>query len=502
MSEPKKVIPFPRPGARAWKAAEQSEILSGWITAARPPDVDIRLALRPLRARSREQAQNNDLMRAFLTELKTNIVGAQGIRLQGRARMVNGKPNKRINDAVEQAWKRWARRGSCDVTGQLSFRDLCNLATETAGKDGEFFIRKVTPWDNEAGFALQMVDAEAVDVGFDKDLDADQRIVMGVQLDQWRRPVTYYLTDEPSNPYMQTYALHNKRKPVPAAEIIHGYLPEWCWQTRGVPWAASGLWRLKMLGGYEEAAVTGARVAASKMGFYSLDPEAAAQQQLEGVRTDAGTLVKEAEPGTMEELPPGYSVNTVDWGWPNADHGSFMKPVMRNIAAGLGVSYPSWGRDLEGVNYSSLRHGALAERDIWRGLQRWLIEWLLQPVYDAWLPAAVMSGAIKANGRPISQDISVLREVSWQPRGWQWVDPLKEGQAAEQAVRLRTRSISSFIRERGDDPEEVWEEMAADRDKLIALGIEPEMSAAQDPAAPAEDEDEDEDEDADAMDGR
>ena len=57
-------------------------------------------------------------------------------------------------------------------------------------------------------------------------------------------------------------------------------------------------------------------------------------------------------------------------------------------------------------------------------------------------------------------------------------------------------------RERGDDPEEVWEEMAADRDKLIALGIEPEMSAAQDPAAPAEDEDEDEDEDADAMDGR
>ena len=62
--------------------------------------------------------------------------------------------------------------------------------------------------------------------------------------------------------------------------------------------------------------------------------------------------------------------------------------------------------------------------------------------------------------------------MAWQPRRWQWVDPLKEMEANRSAVELRTRSISDIIREQGKDPNETWAELANDLDTLRGLGID------------------------------
>lgn len=467
-AQPKIVdMPIRGPGKRAWKAAEQTDLLSGWLLQARPPDTDIRVALRPLRARSREQAQNNGLFQSFLRELKTNVLGHQGIVLQGRAKFANGKPKKAINDALEAAWKAWGRRGVCEVTGLHSMVDVANLALEAAARDGEFLLRVVAPWDNDFGVALQSIDVEAVDVLHNEELPNGNRVVMGVELDPWRRPVAYHLTEEPTNSWAGSYQQAVKRTPVPASEIIHGFLPQWVWQTRGVPWASPSLWRLAMVGGYEEAAVTASRGAASKMAFYEHVGDGPVG--LTGERTADGDLVREASPGSMEELPPGYTVRQIDWGWPNADHQQFIRPILKSLAAGLGVSYPTWAQDLEGVNYSSLRHGALTERDHWRALQRWFRDWFYQRVFDAWLPRAVMMGAITVAGSPARTPSTFT--AGWLPRGWQWVDPEKEGKAADGGISRRDRSISSIIRERGDEPDEVWSELADDIARLEELGL-------------------------------
>lgn len=113
----------------------------------------------------------------------------------------------------------------------------------------------------------------------------------------------------------------------------------------------------------------------------------------------------------------------------------------------------------------------------------------MEPIFEAWLESALMMGAIAVGGVPLTLDPSRLRKVVWQPRGWQWVDPLKEADAAAQAIRMRTRSVSSIIRERGEDPDEVWQELADDLAKLDELGLSFDESQAQQEPEPQPDED-------------
>lgn len=62
--------------------------------------------------------------------------------------------------------------------------------------------------------------------------------------------------------------------------------------------------------------------------------------------------------------------------------------MLREMAAGVGVSYESLSRDYSQSNYSSSRLALLDERSLWRVLQGWLIRDHLTPIYRAWLDAA------------------------------------------------------------------------------------------------------------------
>jgi capsid protein len=61
----------------------------------------------------------------------------------------------------------------------------------------------------------------------------------------------------------------------------------------------------------------------------------------------------------------------------------------------------------------------------------------------------------------------------FQGRRWEWVDPQKEATAKEKLYNLKVTSLSQIIRERGDDPEVVFAEIAEENEKLNALGITP-----------------------------
>lgn len=462
MSQDRKIIPF----KRQWQGAKSPTLLDNWATVSRAPDNDIRTGLRALRARSREAAQNVDHVRGFLGLAESNIVGRLGVVLQSRARMRNGKPDTRVQDTIEASWTAWGKRGLADVTGQYSWRSLQRQVVRTAARDGEALVRIVEGWDSPFGFALQLIDPECLDIQYNQAGEHGRpEIRMGVELNAWRRPVAYYLTDEPSI-NGGGYLAAGSHERVPAEEIIHCYLPEWIWQSRGVPWIATGLLRLHLLSGYEDAAITAARVAAAKMGFYKQQPDAAPMPSEE---TDSGEFVQDVSPGTFEQLPAGWDFVGWDPAYPNTDHGDFVKSCLRSIASGLGVNYNTLANDLEGVNYTSLRQGALTERELWMVLQEWFIESFVEPVYARWLSVQLHNGQIEL---PEPKRIEAAR-VSWQPRRWPWVDPLKDMQANREAVALRTRSISDIIREQGRDPADVWEELASDIETLDALGLAP-----------------------------
>lgn len=481
--------------ARAFKAAQSRLTESGWMQSSVPADYDIRYGLETLRARSREESENSDHVKQFIRMVKTNIVGPNGVAMQGAVKMRrSGRLDERANDALEMNWKEWGAQGSPDTSGLMSWVEIQNATVAALAIDGEAIWRKVPRWEgNKYGFALQQLDAALLDIQYNEELGDGRAIVMGIELDSWRRPVAYHMLDRP-RPNWSMYGTYygGKRQRIPANEIYHIYLREWCLQSRGVPWTAPGLRRLHNLVGYEDAELVAARVAAAKMGFF--EQESTAGQYVGDDEDAQQNPIQDARPGEFEVLPQGWTFKDWDPQHPNTAYGEFVRSCLRSLASGLGVNYNTLANDLTQVNYTSLRHGLLIERDVWMTLQNHVIQSFIGRVYNDWLTEALLSGElVDVGGRPLLMSkVDDYRRVNWQGRRWQWVDPLKESQARQTDLNMGIRSRSQMIREDGRDPEEVWQEIAAEQERMKELGIQ--LSVEGGGSQTSDDDDESEDE--------
>ena len=183
-------------------------------------------------------------------------------------------------------------------------------------------------------------------------------------------------------------------------------------------------------------------------------------------------LYIEPEGGVFQELPPGLKHKAFQSQYPSGEFAPFHKAMIRGAGAGMGVSYVSLANDLEGVNFSSIRQGVLDEREHWMDLQEWLIETLVDRVYQAALEPALLRGLVK-NGpiRLRPERIAKYRNVFWQARRWAWVDPQKDIKAEVEAKDNMLTSPSEIIRKQGRDPETVWRTFAADIQAMEDAGI-------------------------------
>lgn len=457
---------------RSFSAAQVGRLTNSWTTTPKPLDTDIRNGLSKLVARSREQSLNNDYVRRFLALTKSNVVGSTGIVLQARVSDTNGQSDDLANKAIELGWKEFCRYGTFDVTGQHSFISACNLFIETVAKDGEVLAIVHNRWrHNKFRFALEFVDTQSLDIEHNRELSNGNVIQMSVELNGWRRPVAYHILTTSKTAFDYTLKGKNYRR-VPAEKVIHRFLPEAAYQTRGFPWTVSSLMRLNMLNGYEESELVAARVASGKMGFFT--SEAGSNAEYTGDETDIdGNVITEAEPGTFEMLPEGVKFEPYDPVHPTNAFEPFVKATLRGIAAGLGVSYFSLANDLESVNYSSGRLGTQEDRELWKSLQNWMIETFCYPLYNQWLENALLTESLTVAGKPLkSSRLEKYKSVTWQPRRWAWVDPQKDMNAYQTALDNNLISPSAVIRERGGDPEEVFKEIAHDREMFKKLNIE------------------------------
>lgn len=447
------------PARRSFAAAQGGRLFSDWVGYVGPVDEYLRRDLVAMRSNSRRLARDNDYMKQFLRMVRRNVVGPKGIVLQNRARDPNGQLDEVANDRIEEAWARWGKRGTCTVCGRLSWLDLQRVIMTAVARDGEVLIREVRGFPNVFGYALQVIEADWLDETLNTDLPNEAQIRMGIERDRWRRPVAYHIRLDRED------RRHSRHERLPASEIIHLYVPEDPSQSRGWPWSHTAIRRLGMLGGYEEAALIAARAGASKMGFF---------QQREGgsgygpgEQDEQGNFVQDATPGHFEVLPEGFEFQAFDPNYPSGEMPAFMKSVLRGAAAGLGVSYNGLANDLEGVNYSSLRAGALEERDEWMVLQNWLIETLHGRVFATFLEQAMLKGALPL---PLPK-IDKFNAPQWYPRRWKWVDPDKEGKANARDVGLGLISRTQLAAEQGRDLREVFAELAAEQALAAEMGV-------------------------------
>lgn len=505
-----------RSNATVYSGASGTRLTLDWIATILSSDQEIRGNLRLLRARGRELSRNNPVAQNFLKLLAANVIGHKGIGYRPQVRNNSGKcpkcdgtgkmPTpaatngtkaapaaddckvckgsgtvkdllaKPINDKISAAWCEWSKKKNCTVDGKLSFRGLQEVAIKNVATDGEVFIRKVRGFaGNKFRFALQLIDADQCDHLYSIPPSKNgNEIRLGVEIDKWGRPVAYWIT--PGHPSDLGGSLLRER--IPAEDIVHLYDVERVSQTRGVTWYHPVMLQLRMLEGYIEAELVAARTGAAKMGWLEYTDTAAYEEPNPDQK-----LTFEANPGTIETLPPGLTFK--EW---NPDHPAnafpnFVITILRQIATGLGVSYNALASDLVGVNYSSMRSGLLIERDQWKRDQSWMIENLCEPVFEDFLGLALLSGALVLDSR----DPEKFLAGKWEPRGWQWVDPLKDSQAAVLDIGARLKSRGQILADTGEDWEDVAEQIAEEEAFAASIDLDLTLPAASKPlGAPAD----------------
>lgn len=442
----------------AYDAARRSRRTQGWRTASSSANAETEEAGQLLRDRARDLVRNNPYAAAGLEVLVAYQVG-YGIKPRPRT------GDARLDRALTDAWNAWVPRA--DLGGMLDFYAIQAQAARCRAEAGEALVQMVRLSAAEARargvtvpLAVQVLEPDLMPFDYERH-GAGNQIRQSVELDRGGRPVARWLLEEhPGEPDRLGGTLTPTRR-LGSEFLLHLYRQDRAGQLRGVPDLAPVMTRLRLLDEYEDAALMQAMAQATVAAFVTSDAPAA-RGPLEGV-TSTGEPGKTLRPGVIERLLPGESVQFLTPSG-TGPFSEFARHQLRAVATGFGLTYDLLTGDLTQANYSSLRAGRLAfKRRVEQAQWLMLVPRLCQPIWDAWVAAAVAVGEIpaRAGGYP----------VEWGPPPFEFVDPLKDAEAERLMMRMGLKTWSQAVLEQGYDPVRQAEDIAADNERADGLGL-------------------------------
>lgn len=451
---------------RYYSAAGQNRLLNDFVGSERSADSELRPALRSLRARSRDLARNNEYVKRYFELLKANVVGDRGFTLQVKARSSSGDQlDVDGNSRVENAFKTWGKLGNASVDGKMTWIDVQKMAIESLARDGEIIAIKHRGNNFHDTFSLEFLEADQLDDEKNERLSNGNEIRMGVEMDKFRKPVAYHFITYHPGDYDWANKPNKQHIRITADRVLHVFIQLRAGQTRGEPWLAPSINAIKHLSGFSEAAVINARIGASKMGFFT----SPAGDGFVPDDIENNVPIMDAEPGTFHQLPQGVGLEKFDPAFPSNEFADFHKAILKSIASGMGVSYTSLANDLEATSYSSIRQGALEERDYYRNLQCFLLDHFIRPVFEGWLRAAM---EVDSFGIPVAAFDKFADAAQFRGKAWSWVDPQKEMAAAILGLQSGVLSLQDVASQYGKDVEELLAQIDRDKDMMQQFGVD------------------------------
>lgn len=500
-----------RQAQRSFETAETPAWTESWPTHAAPINDDLARQLPTLWARAAGLARNNEWAQRYLIELDDGVLGPNGMPLQMRLMLSDGKTrDTAANNRIEALWSSWGDQ-PCEVSG-LTWAEVETLALHTLARRGELLYRLRPNPRAYLGFQIQMLDPMLLDVSLHRAYGGN-RIRMGKEIDDDGRPVAFWLLMAKTGDAPGQYVTLGRHVRIPAAEIRHHYLVEEPGQLRGIPWLSVGARRLWMLKDFEESAAVASSNAAKRQGFFFTPTGEAPTiadtivNRVLDVAEKAGKVLTAEEvqqlqaaadkfvttvPGQFDTLPQGTQFQPFESKWPEVSAEGYIKGHVRAWAAARGMSYVSLGNDLEAVNYSSAQVGILAEREHHKKTQNRLRNWLHRQVLAEWLPYAVLH----STGLSPARIDDYQAAATWQMRRWSPVDPLKQAKADETNLRLKLTSRRRVQLRNGEDPDEVAAETA--EEETLYGPINPAPAAGQGGGDDPDEKDEQDDDERDS----
>jgi lambda family phage portal protein len=414
-------------------------------------------------ARARYLVRNNGYAAAAVESFAGNAVGT-GI-----------KPASRVKDAalketIQEAWLRWT--DEADAEGLADFYGLLRRAARELFIAGEVFIR-FRPRRTSDGLSvplqLQLLPSEQLSSTLSQPVGNGNVIRQGIEFDLIGQRVAYWFwRNHPGDITERTFSGGIPVR-VPASEVLHIFDPVEGGQVRGLSKLAPAIVKLWLLDVYDDAELDRKKVAALFAGFVTR-PDADGAMMGEGAPDALGATVAGLQPGTMQVLLPGEDVKFSSPADVGGNYEAFQYRTLLAVCAALGVPYQNVAGDMTKVNYSSSRTALLEFRRRIEAIQHSVLVFqLCRPVWKRWVDTAVLAGTLDLPG--YARDPSRYYGVRWTPPKWDWVDPLKDIKAEQEAVASGFKARSDVHEAMGYDPEEVDARIAADRAREKKLGL-------------------------------
>lgn len=458
---------------RAFAAAEVSRILNPWKWDGGFSNSEVATSLVSIRSRSRDMQKNSEHYCRWLGMFVANVVGPEGFTLIPKP--CAGEDPNAVDDKAAKFLKyhfwKWATTARfVDVTGRKTFAAMCRLVAENWARDGEGIVLIDRHAQNPYGLALRVIRPDALDEGANGITEAKGNVIRnGVEVNvETLRPAAYLFRAEAEDTTAAIVAGRLVQR-IDAAEILHVFTQHDECQTRGIPLGHAALKKLKMIDEYNIAELVAARDESNTTGVFTA-PAGSGGEIFEYDDAQSAALTMESEPGTKLKLEPGWDYKTVTPTHPNRELTNFKNSMLRDVATGLGVEYANFSNDWAGVSYSSVRVGTLAERDNWKTLQSQMIEQFVTPVYLAWLESFLK---LAASGSYSSADFTRLADHEFRGRRWEWVDPMKDVNAAVIAVAHNWKTNEQIAADYGADLDDNIEANAKAKEKATAKGVAP-----------------------------
>lgn len=496
-------------GDSYYASSPERRAVRNWRPFARSADADTVPVLADLRAKSRDLVRNNALAGGAVATVVTAVVGT-GLSVQPQllARRL------RMSEEAAQAWQQeakelfelWASRPEwCDQAARLNFYGLQEVAFRSALESGDLFA--LLPMERFGGAPfetrVQLIEADRVtnprsqfsNIGPDG-------WVGGIRTDDGGRPVAAWVADQhPGGLIFNTTTLTGREVAFYGKSgrrnLLHLVPIERPGQRRGVPYLAPVMEPLRQLGVYTDAEIMAA-VVSGMFTVFVTRPNAENPPDLAGTST-ATVAPGERDGddvglgnGAIVDLVEGESVSTANPGRPNEKFDPFVQAILRQIGVRLELPFEVLIKHFT-ASYSAARAALLEAWRFYRKRREWLAAQFCQPVYEAVITEAILTGRLPAPGflrDPILR-ASYLRAV-WIGDAPGAIDPLRETEAAGRRIAIgisdKAAETIAYSGRNWEDvhAQQVREKRAAERDGMVPM---------QTSAPPMADNDEDNDED-------
>lgn len=443
--------------ATDFEGASQTRRLRTWGTSSS----DINTALFGSRSnlvnRTRELQRNTPEISGGIDTKTANIIG-RGIT-----------PRWNIDDISDQIKELWDQSAiEIDANEQLDFYGLQALATDTISVSGEVLVQYIYR-TMKSGLAvplqIKLLECDHLDDSSSYVLPNGNTLKLGIEFNRSNRRVAYHLYKQhPGETYIFT---STETVRVPANKILHIYRIRRPGQIRGYPGLSPIITRMRQFDEYEDAELMRKKMAAMLAYFVETpdgDPDIGLGGETIETTNAAGDTEENqyVESGTITYLNNGEKMHE---SMPADVGGNYEPFVFRNlcaIAKGMGITREQLTGDLRGVNYSSIRAGAIEIRRLFRMLQNHIIiHQMCRPIAQEWLDTAYVTGAAKIQNY-LDRRKSFIVKMKWDIDGWEWVDPLKSVTAEVKAIRAGLKSLDESCGERGKNSKDVMDEIAKD----------------------------------------